>query len=655
MAESQDLQLRLSLERLYKDDQGRPIPTVLDILPDGEHIYEPDEPPGAQLGENLRRMFLERGLDFFDQDAEQRRKNKQSDDDPDAEPQSTEAAPQSTDPLNVESVSPEDLLNMRLEIIPQLHIALGEMTLAKDVLSLYIASTAPPNLPSASTATTTSVPALPNDILSSSSVATPPSIPSVQSFNARLVTGGKDEALRKASDLFKSAANAVERSHDVGARYWIDALKIRRGNWGLIPAPLPSGAPTGRGADRTTRDFMVSFGLSESSPAFRQRATGQLATHGFKEPIVFPRRQRTILRISLRSADPSGVARTTCNKLPAIAEDHDPVHAILLEAQREVLEQEIFSLLIRDASALPTSSVRVSERLLVVEATQETELRFELVDRDTFGTNEPGSDLASQAKCDLIYDLLRLLLLREHSHRKSARIGASAVPHPRSHADAVLSPAGPTPPNAAILQPVMDLLQYESFCVRVRAEMNNIVQILRHAGVPIKFRFDAVGDESTEVLQSLAGDGNGRIGGAAVVRIDNSRTLRFTFSSPSSLTAHLSQATLSISSIIQLAQLLRDETEQCLLQRICDMGNELSEQVNGTWLVDLPLSRAVGKWEGCALTFTIACEEDLQCSVSQLIRVHGREETVTKTLSLGQSVPMFSWIRQVIEESLVVQ
>jgi mediator of RNA polymerase II transcription subunit 17 len=60
----------------------------------------------------------------------------------------------------------------------------------------------------------------------------------------------------------------------------------------------------------------------------------------------------------------------------------DPLQSSLREAQHEVLEQEIFSLLIRDASILPTSLVRVAERLLVVEATQDTEIRFELVRLD---------------------------------------------------------------------------------------------------------------------------------------------------------------------------------------------------------------------------------------------------------------------------------
>lgn len=238
-----------------------------------------DEQPGSRLGEDLRRMFLERGFDFFNQDEEQRQAHKPADDQ-EAASQSKDTVNEPLDDQTTETTSPEALSNMRLEILPQLQyvrvaprlliyrlklpsIALGEMTLAKDVLSLFAASTAPTSLPSVLHADSTSVPLPPNDLLASSSVSQPPSIASVQSFNARLVAGGKDEALRKASELFKSAMIAVERGHDFGARYWIDALKIRRRNWALTPAPLPFGMPTGRGADRTTKDFLISFGLSE--------------------------------------------------------------------------------------------------------------------------------------------------------------------------------------------------------------------------------------------------------------------------------------------------------------------------------------------------------------------------------------------------------
>jgi mediator of RNA polymerase II transcription subunit 17, fungi type len=253
-----------------------------------------DEQPGSRLGEDLRRMFLERGYDFFNQDEEQRQAYKPVNDQ-EAASLSKDTMNQPSDDQTTETTSLEALSNMRLEILPQLQyvrvaprllihrlkfssIALGEMTLAKDVLSLFAASTAPASLPSILHADSSSVPVPPNDLLASSSVSQPPSIASVQSFNARLGAGGKDEALRKASELFKSATIAVERGHDFGARYWIDALKIRRRNWGLTPAPLPFGMPTGRGADRTTKDFLISFGLSEcmSSPPTNTQTLTQI-------------------------------------------------------------------------------------------------------------------------------------------------------------------------------------------------------------------------------------------------------------------------------------------------------------------------------------------------------------------------------------------
>lgn len=109
--------------------------------------------------------------------------------------------------------------------------------------------------------------------LSATVVSKPPPIISVQTFNSQLTIGSKDEALRKAADVFKSAAESMERGRIKGEKYWVDALKIRRGNWGLIPAPLPYGAPTGKGADKTSKDFLISYGLEECAfldPLFQE-------------------------------------------------------------------------------------------------------------------------------------------------------------------------------------------------------------------------------------------------------------------------------------------------------------------------------------------------------------------------------------------------
>jgi mediator of RNA polymerase II transcription subunit 17, fungi type len=132
--------------------------------------------------------------------------------------------------------------------------------------------------------------------------------------------------------------------------------------------------------------------------------------------------------------------------------------------------------------------------------------------------------------------------------------------------------------------------------------MDQLVRALDHVGVPTRIRFRAVGDDGEELLANIIQVGQtSRIGGDVTLRIDSSRSLRFTFHAPSTLIAHLSQATLPIESVPQLVQLLRDETELCLLDRLCAVGKELTTGLNGTWFVDALTNKAVGKWDGCLL------------------------------------------------------
>jgi mediator of RNA polymerase II transcription subunit 17 len=131
------------------------------------------------------------------------------------------------------------------------------MSHARELLTMLLSSTIPtkpfPNMQ----------PSIPPTTLTATIVGKPPPIASVHAFNTQLSIGGKDEALRKAADIFKSATESMERGRIRGEKYWVDALKLRRANWGLIPAPLPLGAATGKGADRTSKDFLISFGLEE--------------------------------------------------------------------------------------------------------------------------------------------------------------------------------------------------------------------------------------------------------------------------------------------------------------------------------------------------------------------------------------------------------
>lgn len=146
------------------------------------------------------------------------------------------------------------------------------MSQARDLLSVLLSASA--QTPAGLDVTTlaakpTAIPAapahptLPPGILTASLVSPPAPILSVQAFNAQLQTGSKDDALRKASEVLRVAAEGIERSSTRGESYWADALRTRRANWGLITAPLPLGAPTGKGADKTSKDFFVSYGLEQ--------------------------------------------------------------------------------------------------------------------------------------------------------------------------------------------------------------------------------------------------------------------------------------------------------------------------------------------------------------------------------------------------------
>lgn len=169
-----------------------------------------------------------------------------------------------------------------------------------------------------------------------------------------------------------------------------------------------------------------------------------------------------------------------------------------------------------------------------------------------------------------------------------------------------------------MLQQIIDMLQYRVFCTRLDLNLRKAISALDVVGIPTTFYFTPVGEAGQDLISVFCDSGNKTIGGETVMRIDNwyvivvfytitlsvyqtefRHTLRLTFTSPSSLIAHLSQATLTISSLPQLSQLLMDEIERCLLQRICELGRELCRAVGGIWFIDS--NRCIARWEGCVL------------------------------------------------------
>jgi len=93
--------------------------------------------------------------------------------------------------------------------------------------------------------------------------------------------------------------------------------------------------------------------------------------------VIFPHRKKNRLRVNIVIKDETGVAHTTTNNIQF--DDDTVLDGALRSAQREIVEQEIFSILVQEAGSLPTASAKVSERFIIVDAAQGLELQIELV------------------------------------------------------------------------------------------------------------------------------------------------------------------------------------------------------------------------------------------------------------------------------------
>jgi mediator of RNA polymerase II transcription subunit 17 len=231
-------------------------------------LFRPED-PSKVLGSKLHQIIAERGLDFFEKTEKNLLPLPPLKADTVGEPSGNPAENAVNDDERPKLMTTEEVFKMRMEIAPQLFIAMGEMNQARELLSALLSTR-----PSASGSSLNPLQSLENttqneaaSLINATTVTKPPGIPSVDAFNAQLTLGTKDEALRKAANTFRLAAESMERGCLKSEKYWTDALKVRRMNWSLVPAPLAFGAPTGKGADKTSKDFLVSFGLEEFSGA----------------------------------------------------------------------------------------------------------------------------------------------------------------------------------------------------------------------------------------------------------------------------------------------------------------------------------------------------------------------------------------------------
>ena len=130
---------------------------------------------------------------------------------------------------------------------------------------------------------------------------------------------------------------------------------------------------------------------------------------------------------------------------------------------------------------------------------------------DSATAESPLSSNDDGAICDLISAVLRVLLLRAYTYMKRQRLARTSIS--RSAAQTIT----PTP---RLLQPIIDILQYQTFCERVDTELDAVANVLRLSGVSAKLQFQTVGGSGEKLVSQLVDDTPKSIGGEAVLRID---------------------------------------------------------------------------------------------------------------------------------------
>lgn len=127
------------------------------------------------------------------------------------------------------------------------------------------------------------------------------------------------------------------------------------------------------------------------------------------------------------------------------------------------------------------------------------------VDSDSVVNPFSAQDPAMSAKCDLIYSSLHAFLSR--AHRFSAlRKGPGSNEVVR--------------PNPQLLQPIIDVLQYEVFCERVKNEIDLVCNALKSVGISSTIYFDPVGELGKQLIHGLIDEETTVLAGEAIIRID---------------------------------------------------------------------------------------------------------------------------------------
>ncbi|EGG07933.1 uncharacterized protein MELLADRAFT_116144 [Melampsora larici-populina 98AG31] len=543
----------IPLDKEYFESQKD---VLWDLTDDGTRIWKQPDDETTRMTDNLCRVWQERG-DFsqltLDSIHTAPTTPAELEETPDASDESTtKEEPQGTD-----SISSEDLWEMKLKMVQHLGAIGVELAAGLDLLNIVLGPLAP------DTVDTNSLP-MPNGGLAPaihSPDHIPPQAESTTLVDAAVSLMRKQKTTKNVSNVLRNASEElgkqVERSQD----QWNALLELREEGWDMRPKGVKAGVDVsliGKGAERAAKEVGIVFANPEAAEVLRASSIASLepaslGSVGSRPEMKFPTRPRRRLVISLITPEgqpeyfsPWSNYSFQSATSPLFSED-------LEMARAEMLEEEIFSEVSKEAQLVDSYSIITSDSSVHVE---DLGLRVEKVASTKFSNED--SPLAL-----LISSIMRLMMTSMYRSRRLHATG-SAISKPKVS-------------RPKMLKPVLDLIVFYTCALSVRRLFIQAADALTPTRLEVDLECEPVLESVAKIIRLLSDTGFGEdtqnktfaLGGMWTLRICEHHSVFFTVACPAVVSLWLPHQSIKIA-LPQLSSVLQREVEECILSALLD-------------------------------------------------------------------------------------
>ncbi|KAH9819627.1 subunit 17 of mediator complex-domain-containing protein [Melampsora americana] len=539
-----------------------------DLTDDGTRIWKQPDDETTQMTDSLCRVWQERG-DFSQLTLDSIHTAPTTPTELEVSPDTSDEPITKDEPQGKDSISSEDLWEMKLKMAQHLGAIGVELAAGLDLLNLVLGPLAP------DTVDTNSLP-MPNGGLAPaihSSDHLPPQAESTTLIDAAVSLMRKQKTTKNVSDVLRQASEELGKEVGRSQDQWNALLELREAGWDMRPKGVKAGVDVsliGKGAERAAKEVGIVFANPEAAEVLRASSIASLEPASLSSlnsqlpKMKFPTRPRRRLVISLITPEGQPEFFSPWSNY-SFQTATSPLFSQDLEmARAEMLEEEIFSEIFKEAQLVDTYSIITSDSSVHVEDLGiRVQIRFEMVEKvASTGLSNEDSPLAL-----LISSIMRLMMTSMYRSRRLLATG-SVISKPKEA-------------RPKMLKPVLDLIVFYTCTLNVRRLFIQAAQALTPTRLKVDLECEPVLESVAQIIHLLSDTGFGEdtqnktfaLGGMWTLRICEQHSVFFTVACPAIVSLWLPHQSIKIS-LAQISGVLQREVEECILLVLLDSVQE---------------------------------------------------------------------------------